>query len=330
MIDAAGMRILELLRGREGGFAAWDELCRATTQDRRITEESLDRLRASGYVIEERAGHGMRLTGEPESFSTESVSDLVPGGFLSGVHVYGVVGSTNEVAGRLAAGRLAAGRPGENAIVVAEAQRSGRGRHRRPWISPPGVGLWFSLILWPRVKVTEMAALGLVASISVASAIRRHPAVHASVKWPNDVLIGRRKVCGILSELGGSERTPCAIVGIGINVNQQEEDFPASIRESACSLRMHTGTVVERGKLLAAVLEEMAGRYERVEKEGFAPFRAEWEGLSTMPGRKVRLAEGRLTLTGTVLGVSDSGALRICDGQGEEHRILAGDLEFLD
>ncbi len=318
-------RILEMLRSREGGDVAWDELCRRTEMDRADAARAVDGLLGSGYLIEERAGHGVRLVGEPEPFSVDGVSSLAPPGFLSDVHVFGLAGSTNEIASRLAAGR-----PGRNAIVLAEAQTSGKGRHRRRWFSPGGVGLWFSLVLWPDLDVAGMTSLGLVASIAVASAVRRQLSLDAVVKWPNDVLIGDRKVCGILSELGDAGGVPCAVVGMGINVNQREEDFPESFRRLACSLRMHAGGIVDRRVMLRAVLEEMAGRYRRVEREGFSPFRVEWETLSSMLGQTVRLAEGRCSVTGTVLGVADSGALRICDRSGEEHHVVAGDVEILD
>jgi len=321
LFEEVERRILETLKAREGGFVSWDELCTDPALDRSAAASRVRNLLKSGYEIEERAGHGIRLVGEPETFSVDVVFALAPGGFLADVHLFGHVGSTNDVASRLAPAR-----PGVNAIVLAEAQTRGKGRHGRQWFSPPGVGLWFSLVLWPDVEVTHITSLGLVASIAVASAVRRELSVPAAVKWPNDVLVDGRKVCGILSELGGSIAKPCAVVGIGINVNQREGDFPEDLRASACSLRMCTGAAVERRAFLGAVLEEVAGRYGRFVKEGFRPFRAEWENLSMMLGRSVRMVEGASSVAGTVLGLADSGGLRICDARGNEHQVIAGDV----
>jgi len=280
LFEEVERRILETLKAREGGFVSWDELCTDPALDRSAAASRVRNLLKSGYEIEERAGHGIRLVGEPETFSVDDVFALAPGGFLADVHLFGHVGSTNDVASRLAPAR-----PGVNAIVLAEAQTRGKGRHGRQWFSPPGVGLWFSLVLWPDVEVTHITSLGLVASIAVASAVRRELSVPAAVKWPNDVLVDGRKVCGILSELGGSIAKPCAVVGIGINVNH---------------------------------------------REGFRPFRAEWENLSMMLGRSVRMVEGASSVAGTVLGLADSGGLRICDARGNEHQVIAGDVDILE
>lgn len=318
-------RILVALEKRRGAFVPWDELARLTGLDRPALRTRVDALQGRGYWIEERAGSGVRLLGEPEALSVDQIRGVVPPGFVSEVRVFGDVGSTNDLARRLALEI-----PGQNGLVIAESQSKGRGRCERRWFSPAGVGLWFSLVLWPRLEPPRTPTVGLLASIAVASAIRRHLGLDADVKWPNDVLIRGRKVSGILPELAEVGGRTCAVLGVGANVNQREEDFPADLQGAACSIRMHAGSVVDRVPLLGAILDELAGRYGQFQTEGFAPFRAEWESLSTMPGRRVRFFEGRERIEGTVLGVADTGALKVCVGRAAEHHVIAGDVELLD
>jgi len=318
------LRILDALRGRQA-FVQWEDLARVVGCAPGSLRRRVEHLVAAGHQIEERAGVGLRLVEEGEPITAEDACRVIPAGFLSDVRTYGVVGSTNDLARRLARDLT-----GVNALVLAEGQTRGRGRQRRAWFSPLGVGLWFSLILWPSRAGARSPALGLLASVAVASAIRRLYGIQAEVKWPNDVLVGGRKVCGILSELADSPGGTCAVVGIGINVNQAEEAFPAELRTGACSLRMHVGREVDRLQLLGAVLGDLALRYGRYEVDGFAPFRPEWESLSGMVGRRVRVSEGAESHVGRATGLRDDGALRIETDGGGSVSVVAGDVEILE
>ncbi|MCK4546784.1 MAG: biotin--[acetyl-CoA-carboxylase] ligase [Candidatus Eisenbacteria sp.] len=255
----------------------------------------------------------------------ERVRSLLPQGFLADARVFGVVGSTNDLARRLARQRS-----GRSLLVLAEAQTAGRGRRNRRWFSPPGVGLWFSLVLWPKLHPAEISPLGLLASVAVASALCEDLELEAKVKWPNDVWVGGRKVCGILSELEEVRGRQCAILGIGINVNQQEADFPEDLRGAAASLRMLVGSIVERDSILRTVLHGLAARYACFDESGFAPFREEWEALSLMTGRVVRVESGANSVEGVALGLTEAGALRVSVSEDCEHEVVAGDVRIVD
>jgi BirA family biotin operon repressor/biotin-[acetyl-CoA-carboxylase] ligase len=324
-LDAVDAGILEVLRARPGEFAGWDELGRPTGLAASDLASRVARLRTCGYGIEERPGLGVRLLEEPRPLDGEEIRALLPGGLAAEVSVFGAATSTNDLARRMVRERA-----GQALLILAETQTAGKGRQNRAWFSPPGVGLWLSLALWPKLDAAAVSSIGLVAAVAVAAAVRRAAGLEARVKWPNDVWIEERKVCGILSEMEEVGGRRCAIVGIGINVNQREVDFPPELTGIAGSLRMFADSTVDRIVVLKAVLDELDRRIPQFDAEGFAPFQTEWEELSFMQGRRVRISSMEDTIEGTVLGITGTGALRVVDRANTTHEVLSGDVEFID
>jgi len=223
--------LLQVLRG--GAFYAIDELERSLNCGADDLARMVDELRSRGYDIERRPGSGYRMVETPEL--------VLPADIRAGLHTevvggrivgYGRVGSTNAAALELAR----RGAP-EGTLVIADHQTRGRGRLGRRWESPPGAGIWMSLILRPAVPPERAPAITLVAAASVTQAIRA-VGLPVLVRWPNDVIVASgRKICGILSEMeGAAESVQHIVVGIGINVNQRPDDFDPSIRGTATSL----------------------------------------------------------------------------------------------
>lgn len=226
---------------------------------------------------------------------------------------YPTIGSTNDCALDLAA----SGEP-EGVIVLAEEQTSGRGRRDRTWSSRPRMGIYVSLVLRPDVPASRAPLFTFTAAVAVAQALRDVCRVQAGIKWPNDVVAGRRKIAGILAESRGSDpRTREMVVGIGVNVNQAPDDFGPLV-ERATSVRVETGTIVDRAPLLAAILEGFERRYGAVLRGPSTDLIREWEALSAIPrGRRVTVDGPSGRCEGTVAGVDEEGAL-LLDGTGRD------------
>lgn len=238
------------------------------------------------------------------------------------LHVHEAVDSTNDLA-------MALGRQGhpEGTVVLADRQRRGKGRLGRGWESPPGVGIWTSILLRPAIRPAQAPLLSLVAGVAVADAIREAAELAPALKWPNDVLIRDRKAVGILTELDAEgEQLRQAVVGIGINVNQAPGDFPEEIRESATSLRMAKGTPVSRLDLLLHLYGQFEAWYLRFQGEGGAPIVAGWKERSVMLGRRVRISTDGVTWEGIASDVDADGALLVRTASGEVRRVLAGEV----
>jgi BirA family biotin operon repressor/biotin-[acetyl-CoA-carboxylase] ligase len=158
--------------------------------------------------------------------------------------------------------QLLASNPAEGAVVFAESQTAGRGQRGNRWVSAPGLGLWFSVLLRPQIPLSESARLTTWLAKRIAKTVEAQLALPAAVKAPNDVYIGNRKIAGVLVEMRASVAAPhVAIAGVGINVNHREHDFPAELRERAASLAMFTGTRIDRQRFAIALLRDLDRTY---------------------------------------------------------------------
>lgn len=277
-------------------------------------------LQEQGYTIENHPLWGVRLMAAPDRMlKREILYGLRTHTIGREMYCYDRVGSTNDVAARLAmAGAV------EGTMVVAECQTRGRGRLGRTWHSPAGRGLWVSWIVRP-VKNFAMQEIGMCAGIAVSRVVRRMVSLDIRLKWPNDVVIQSRKLGGILGEIG-SDRWGGAfvIVGLGLNVNQREEDFPDEIRDRATSLRIETGQDHYRVKLLQRIMEEMEYTYAAVHL-GDSMAR-EWKELCSTLGKWVGVHLGGRRIVGRAVDVRSDGALVIEGNDGQREEVRAGEL----
>lgn len=240
------------------------------------------------------------------------------------IHRFETTTSTNDEAIRAARN----GAP-EGEIFVADLQTAGRGRAGRRWETPPGKNLAVSFLLRPSLSAFEATRLTLVAGAAVhetLSALVDPPlAPELKIKWPNDVTLGGKKVAGILAETETKDgRVPWIVVGIGVDVNTDEEDFSPEVRKVATSLKTASNRSFDREAVFKALLEAFERRYGEFVREGFAPIRDYVQSHGYLNGKQVHAAEGSLTVTGTVTGLSEDGALLIRTEGGQIVSILAG------
>jgi BirA family biotin operon repressor/biotin-[acetyl-CoA-carboxylase] ligase len=216
----------------------------------------------------------------------------------------------------------------QGALVVAEAQRRGRGRGGRSWVSPPRAGLWFSLLLRPRQPPSAWPLLGGLAALAVVRAVRRLYSLLAGIKWPNDVLARGRKLAGILPE--AQPNAGWVLLGIGINVGQGAVDFPPELSERATSLRLLLGEAPgRREELLAAILEEMEALYlEGFEASGPGGLLPALREAEETLGHRVRVLEGSCVREGVAEDLGPQGELILRLADGRRLACRAGHLEF--
>jgi len=246
-------------------------------------------------------------------------------GFGHRVYSYPSIGSTNDRALELAA----AGEP-EGSLVLAEEQLGGRGRRERTWSSPAGLGIYASLVLRPGGPAPRAPLFTIAAAVSVATALRAPGAarVEARIKWPNDVLVGARKIAGILGETRGSEpEIRDMIIGIGINVHHQRGDFPEDLARRATSLRIEAGAAARRVEVLAAVLEDFERRYARLLHGTPDDLLRDWGALSALPaGGRIAVDGPSGRREGELVGVDADGALLLRETGGGTARVPFGEI----
>lgn len=220
------------------------------------------------------------------------------------------VDSTNRVARQWAR----EGAP-HGALVVAGAQSGGRGRRGRDWDSPAGMGLWLSIVL-REVLPEQKPLVPLGTALAVADACRQAALVTPDIKWPNDLVLGNKKMAGILAEAEGE----AVVVGIGVNVRQRPEDFPPDLRETATSLETATGCQVDMDALEAAVLDHMEARMSAFD------FLDEYKSRCVTLNTRVRVHGVEQLVEGLAEALDAGGVLLVRDDRGIVHRVLAGDV----
>lgn len=223
------------------------------------------------------------------------------------------VGSTNDVVRNMLPEN-----PREGLVVCADEQTAGRGRFQRTWIATKGENLLCSILLVPPVADEKIPLLNFMASLSVVATLARYPGISAAVRWPNDVYVNGRKVCGILAERTGAT----VILGIGLNVNQRM--FPGEI-PNASSLALESNSTLDRGILLHVLLRELDDFYAEACTDGFDGIMRQWRAHCDMIGKPVTFRTGEERVDGITEQVCDDGAIAIRDRFGVERRFYAGE-----
>lgn len=318
-MDAA---ILGSLRSAE--WASGAELSTRLGVTRAAIWARIEELRRLGYQIEASPHSGYRLLGCPDSLHADDLVSRVGLVRVIGrdIQVFQETTSTSDVLERLARDGVR-----EGMVIFAESQTRGRGRLGRPWVSPPGRGLWFSVLLRPSLRPQAATRLTVAAAIGLSRAIRRTLPIRPEIKWPNDIMLHGRKLAGVLTELSGElDSIRHASLGIGVNANLLAEDFPAEVRPLATSLRMALGRPIDRPALAAAILQELDEAYAAALGDGFTALAEEWSAQCTTLGRLVTVHSGSRRIAGRAEALDDEGALMLRTDSGHLERIIGGDV----
>jgi BirA family biotin operon repressor/biotin-[acetyl-CoA-carboxylase] ligase len=215
----------------------------------------------------------------------------------------------------------------EGVVVVAEAQTHGRGRLGRRWESPALANLYFSVVLRPEIAPAHAAQITLTAAVALADSVASFIPQPPAIKWPNDILVGGKKLAGILTEAAcRSERVDYVILGVGVNVNLRIRAMPETIRRRATSLAELKGENLARETVLRRLIQDLDRCYGILEAAGFDALRPRWEARFDLRGKRVRADLGDRVVIGVARGIDPSGALIVEDESGRAHNIIAGDV----
>ena len=319
-------QILELFREKQGGLVSGEELSGALQVSRTAVWKHIKSLKELGYRIEAVPSQGYRLVSSPDLLiPAEIAAGLKSARIGRDIICFRETDSTNQVAFKLAEEGAE-----EGTVVVAEAQRRGKGRLGRRWESPAGVNLYCSIVLRPPILPIKAAQLTFLSTVAVARAIAATTSLRAFIKWPNDLLIDGRKVAGLLNEMSAeTEKVNFVVLGIGVNINMHLVQFPAGLRHPATSLLLEGNRPVSRLAFTQALLEALDALYDTYLLHGYGPVRDEWLARCNFIGRQVRISFQEKELGGTAEGIDENGALLVRLADGKIERVLAGDVTIL-
>lgn len=308
------LTLLKLLK--DGRFHSGQALGTALGISRSAVWKQLQRLEADlNLSIHKVRGRGYQLAAPLELLERDQLADSpYP------VFIHESLDSTNAEALREISGGAQA-----PFVILAEQQSAGRGRRGRKWISPFAENIYYSLVLRIDGGMRQLEGLSLIVGLAVLSSLREFGSCDAGLKWPNDVLVGNKKIAGILLELVGDPADVChVVIGIGINVNMM---VASDVDQSWTSVRLEAGQAINRNELIVALCRNLQGYLIRHEAEGFAAIQAEWESNHLWQGREVTLIAGTHTVDGVVAGVDQQGALRL-NVAGQEKVFSGGELSL--
>lgn len=317
--------LLRLLVRSRGDYLSGQHASDALGMTRAGVWKQITKLRELGFVIEAVPSRGYRLVSPPD-LSPDYLLLCLEGGFWGNVIVHDRVDSTNEAAMSLCGEAV----PQHGTVVIADSQSKGRGRLGRSWLSPPRKNVYLSMVLLPDLAPRDAPLLTLLAAVASAEAIRRQCNAPAAIKWPNDLMLGGKKVGGILTEMRTDpDRIRCSVIGIGLNVNARTGDFPPELREIATSLLIETGIRHDRNALVIEVLRSFEDWYRVLIAQGREPILAEWRRLASTLGKDVRVTFGEETIRGTAVDITDEGMLVLRRDDGTQRIVSAGDVTHL-
>jgi len=313
-MQTAGEEVLLLLQKKRHTFLSTREISEKLRAHPYVVYQAIKELRRWDFEISSEKGKGYRLLKSPDRILAVEVKKKLKSKILGReVLSYRSLGSTNQLGFRLAEAGIR-----EGTLIVADEQTQGRGRMGRSWHSPPGLGLWTSVILRPNIPPFKAPGLSICAGLALAQTIRKLTGLDARIKWPNDCLINGLKVGGILLELSAEpDRTNFVIAGIGVNVNHLPKDFPGRLSGRATSVRIEWGEEISRVKLLISFLQRFESVYLDFKKKGLCPQRRLIKRFSSLLGRKVAVRFGRERIEGLAQDIDDNGSLVIMTPKGE-------------
>jgi BirA family biotin operon repressor/biotin-[acetyl-CoA-carboxylase] ligase len=314
-------KILSALRANPDGVSG-AELAEQLKISRAAVWSRIEELRRVGFEVEAGPHFGYRLVDEPDALFADDLLARLGKTKVVGrdIQVFEQTTSTNDVIEMLARDGVR-----EGVVVFAEAQTKGRGRLGRKWMSPTHKGLWFSVLLRPELRPQETTQLTVASATALRRAIKTVTGLSAEIKWPNDLLVGGKKVVGILTEMSAEvDRVRHVILGIGVDVNQEE--FPPELRKIATSLKIEAGQEISRAELAVEILRELDCDYTRMAGGKFFDVADEWEAGCATIGKDVLVQMGARQVRGRAEALDDDGALLVRTEHGRLERVIGGDV----
>lgn len=297
--------ILRLLRSADG-YISGQELCNRFGVSRTAVWKAINQLKEAGYEIEAQQNKGYRLMAAPDLMTEAEIKSLMHTDWVAKEVLYfDTIDSTNTKAQELAEKGYQSG-----TLVVADKQESGKGRRGRSWVSPSGTGIFMTLMIKPNINPNNASMLTLVAALAVAKAITSVTGEEALIKWPNDIVVNGKKVCGILTEMNAQfDYINHIVVGIGINVHN--ESFPEEISQMASSLMIEAGGKrFHRAQIIAETMSYFEQYYDTFLKtQDLSALVREYDKLLVNRNKSVRVLDPKEPFDGKAMGITPKGEL---------------------
>lgn len=316
-------KILQLLKSNTTDFISGEKISNKLGVSRATIWKYINSLKKEGYTIESVSRKGYKLLSSPDILNYEELKTHLTSKYMGrNVFYYDTIGSTNTKAKELAANGVP-----EGTVVISEEQTSGRGRLGRAWISPKYKGVWMSIVLRPDIDPMNVAKITQVGAAAVYNAIKSL-GIDTSIKWPNDIILNHKKVCGILTEMNAEiNKINYVIMGIGINVNLDKEDILDDINSVATSLKIESNNSIDRKKLVSSLLNNFEALYEDfLDNPKMKKTIDICKVHSAIIGKEIRVIKRDSTLNAKAIDINEDGKLVVQYKDGSKEALFSGEV----
>lgn len=317
-------QILKLIADARPNYISGQTIAEQLNISRMTVKKVIDQLKSESISINSVHNKGHRLNQFPQQWHASIIHSILEDlPLFKTVYTYDSVGSTQLEAKHFLVDH------DETMLIISDEQTEGRGRFKRPWQSSKGKGLWMSLVLRPDISYSMLTTFNLFISLAIRDAIQEYVEDSVKIKWPNDIYIGEKKICGFLTEMvANADGIEAVICGIGININQSEYDWDIEVRKIATSILLQNGQALERYTFLKTLLFHIQHRYSQFLTDTFASIKQEYIDASNIWNRRLRFTESQQQFYGKVIEIDDLGFLHVVDESGTIHRLMSADIDL--
>lgn len=316
---------LHILKNIEEEYATESELLKKLEISQEKLHKNIEILKEAGYeIIHDDQGYKLEET--PDIIEPFEVSRGLRSEYIGhNLHFYEEVESTNDTAKQFVENDAK-----EGTVIIASQQTAGRTRKHADWVSPEG-GIYMTIILRPEVTLLEASKLTIVTGVAIAKTLKDEFNINVGIKWPNDLLLGNKKICGILTEaVTDYDKVKAVLVGIGIDVNIHEDDIPDELEHIATTVQKETNITFKRADIMRKFFKIFEELYEEYKKDNFKYIISEWRRLSSTTGNRVKVYKDGKAIKADAVGITNNGALIIETDDGKLEKITSGECDIID
>lgn len=316
--------VVKMLYELQSEYISGQYIANQLNISRAAVKKVIDQLKADGCDIDSINHKGHKLNASPNRWYRGIINKVLESNHLvSKIEVYDSVESTQTIAKQSLVDNQ------YTMLILSDEQTKGRGRFNRNWSSSKGKGLWMSVVLRPNVSFAMIPKFNLFIALGIRDAIQAFSKDKVEIKWPNDIYINDKKVCGFLTEMvANADAVEAIICGIGINLNHQEEDFSDIIRHRATSIRLHYSEEINRYQFLKRLIEEIEKRYHQFLNSSFETIRDEYIRTSNIWHRKLTFTESGEQFIGEAIDIDNDGFLIVKDEDNQMRRLISADIDI--
>ncbi|MEJ8765151.1 MULTISPECIES: biotin--[acetyl-CoA-carboxylase] ligase [Oceanobacillus] len=326
-VDSTRNRLIHILSENEETYISGQDISDALQISRNSVWKHMKALEKDGYVIEGVPRKGYRILKHPDKVSDNTIKWGLETEWLGQTIIHkSSAASTQQLIHQAAADGAKHG-----TVAILDEQTAGRGRMNREWHSAGNKGMWLSILLRPKILPQEAPQLTLLTATVLADVLKDYTGVEPMIKWPNDLLINKKKTAGILTEMQAEQdQIQYIVVGIGLNINHTSDDIPGMLASKATSLYLETGKHWSIQELIQQFLQKFEAAFDAYLAHGFSDVKKKWESYGFKIGEKIKIKNLKEEKKAIFHGIAEDGALLVLHDNGKEEKIYSGEIQWFE